>query len=331
MSGLITLTHSTIVPFDGEERDIETTIVARVDAATDVVLLTLSAVDGAELPAWQPGAHIDVLLGNGITRQYSLCGDPNDRTSYTIGVLNAPASRGGSRYVHEALHVGTPLTIRGPRNHFELVDAERYVFIAGGIGITPIAAMLREVEKTGKPWTLYYGGRTVGSMALRGELEALGDRVSIWPEDTAGFMDLATILGSPEDGSVVYTCGPEPLLAAIEKICDATWPDGALHYERFAAKVVEGATDTAFEIELAKSGRRVSVPADKSVLETLEEVGVHILSSCGEGTCGTCETPVLEGEVDHRDSVLTKDEQSRNDCMMVCVSRSKCPLLVLDA
>ncbi|MCA4134837.1 PDR/VanB family oxidoreductase [Arthrobacter sp. M4] len=330
MSALATLTHSSTVTFEEEEREIKTTVVARLDAATDVVLLTLAAADGSELPAWRPGAHIDVLLSNGITRQYSLCSDPDDRSSYTIGVLNAPASRGGSRYVHESLHVGTSLTIRGPRNHFELVDAQRYVFIAGGIGITPIAAMLREVENAGKPWMLYYGGRTVSSMALREELESLGDRVSIWPEDTAGFMDLATILGSPDEDTVVYTCGPEPLLAAIEKICDARWPEGSLHYERFAAKAIEGATDTAFEVELAKSGRRITVPADKSVLETLGENGVHILSSCGEGTCGTCETPVLEGEVDHRDSVLTKDEQSRNDCMMVCVSRSKCPLLVLD-
>lgn len=331
MSGLLTLTHDTAPDLQAEEREIATTVVARVDAATDVVLLTLSPVDGSQLPAWQPGAHIDVLLDNGITRQYSLCGDPEDLRSYTIGILNAPASRGGSRFIHESLEVGSSLTIRGPRNHFELVNAERYIFIAGGIGITPIAAMLREVEKAGKPWTLYYGGRTAGSMALREELEALGDRVTIWPEDTSGFMDLAGILGSPDDKTVVYTCGPEPLLVAIERICEATWPHGALHYERFAAKVIEGAADTPFEIELAKSGRRVSVPADKSVLKTLEEVGVHILSSCGEGTCGTCETPVLAGEVDHRDSVLTKDEQSRNDCMMVCVSRSKCPLLVLDA
>jgi ferredoxin-NADP reductase len=329
-SGLMTLTSSTSVALEEDEREIKTSVVARIDAATDVVLLTLAAADGSELPVWEPGAHIDVVLDNGITRQYSLCGDPNDRSSYTIGVLNAPASRGGSRYVHESLHVGMPLTVRGPRNHFKLVDAKRYVFIAGGIGITPIAAMIREVEQSGKLWSLYYGGRTAGSMALREELEGFGDRVSIWPEDTSGFMDLASILGSPDEDTVVYTCGPEPLLAAIEKICDATWPAGALHFERFAAKVVEDATDTTFEVELARSGRRVTVPSGRSVLETLGEVGVHILSSCGEGTCGTCETPVLEGEVDHRDSVLTKDEQSRNDCMMVCVSRSKCPLLVLD-
>jgi ferredoxin-NADP reductase len=328
-TGLMTL-NSTTPALEEDEREIKTTVVARTDAATDVVLLTVAAADGSELPAWAPGAHIDVLLGNGITRQYSLCGDPDDLSSYTIGILNAPASRGGSRYVHESLHIGTALTIREPRNHFGLVDAARYVFIAGGIGITPIAAMIREVKEKGKPWKLYYGGRTAGSMALREELETLGEHVSVWPEDTNGFMDLAAILGSPDDGSVVYTCGPEPLLAAVERICNATWPEGALHYERFAPKVIEGATDTAFEIELAKSGRRITVPADKSTLQTLGENGIHILSSCGEGTCGTCETPVLEGEVDHRDSVLTMEEQGRNDCMMVCVSRSKCPLLVLD-
>lgn len=324
------MTHSDTVHLVEEEIDISTTVVTRLDAAMDVVLLTLSPTDGTELPAWRPGAHIDVLLGNGITRQYSLCGDPADRRSYTIGVLNAPASRGGSRYVHEHLFEGAELTIRGPRNHFELADADRYIFVAGGIGITPIAAMLRKVQAAGKPWTLYYGGRTAASMALRDELAAFGEQVVFWPQDTHGIMNLAEILGSPDEGTVVYTCGPEPLLAAVEKICEATWPTGALHFERFAPKIVETAKDTAFEVELAKSGRRITVPADKSVLETLGEAGIHILSSCGEGTCGTCETPVLEGDVDHRDSVLTKDEQSRNDCMMVCVSRAKCPLLVLD-
>jgi ferredoxin-NADP reductase len=330
MTETTTLTHSDTVALVEEETDIETTVVSREDAATDVVLLTLAPTDGGELPRWTPGAHIDVLLGNGITRQYSLCGDPADRSSFTIGVLNSPASRGGSRYVHESLLEGSRLTIRGPRNHFELVDADRYIFIAGGIGITPIAAMLRQADAAGKEWTLYYGGRTSSSMALREELARHGDRVVFWPQDTKGIMNLAEILGSPEPGTVVYTCGPEPLLAAVERICDATWPANALHFERFAPKVVETAKDTAFEVELAQSGRRITVPADKSVLATLGEAGIHILSSCGEGTCGTCETPVLEGDIDHRDSVLTKEEQSRNDCMMVCVSRAKCPLLVLD-
>jgi ferredoxin-NADP reductase len=306
------------------------TVVGRADAAADVVFLTFAAVDGSDFPVWGPGAHIDVALGNGIVRQYSLCGDPSDRSTITIGVLNAPASRGGSRYVHDSVHVGDTISLRGPRNHFPLVDAERYLFIAGGIGITPIAAMIREVERRGRPWSLVYGGRTLASMALRSELQSLSETVTLWPQDTHGIINLPDVLGSPADTTAVYTCGPEPLLAAVESICDATWPAGTLHLERFAPKVVEHAVDQSFEVELARSGRRVTVPAHRTVLETLADAGVHILHSCGEGTCGTCETPVLEGTVDHRDSVLTKEEQARNDCMMVCVSRASCPLLVLD-
>jgi ferredoxin-NADP reductase len=211
-----------------------------------------------------------------------------------------------------------------------LVDATRYLFIAGGIGITPIAAMIREVENRGKPWTLVYGGRTSSSMAFRDELSSHGARTTLWPQDTRGIIDLATVLGSPDGETAVYTCGPEPLLAAVEAICSDRWPAGSLHLERFTAKKVDTAQDTAFEVELAKSGLRLTVPADKSVLHVLEEAGTRILSSCGEGTCGTCETTVIEGTIDHRDSVLTPEEKDENSCMMVCVSRATCPLLVLD-
>ncbi|AZG47539.1 cytochrome P450 [Gordonia insulae] len=313
------------------ESVIEATVINRVDAADDVVFITFAAQDGSPLPPWAPGAHIDVQLGPDLVRQYSLCGDPADRRSYTIGVLNAPASRGGSRYVHSSIHLGDTVVIRGPRNHFPLVDAQRYLFIAGGIGITPIAAMVRAAEARGKAWTLVYGGRTLESMALRKEFEAFGiDRVTLWPQDTHGIIDLPQVLGSPDTGTAVYTCGPEPLLTAVEEICNASWPSGACHVERFTPKVIDHSADSEFEIELASSGRVITVPADQSVLTSLADAGVHILSSCGEGTCGTCETPVVAGEIDHRDSILTAEEQARNDCMMVCVSRAKCPRLVLD-
>ncbi|MGW4337868.1 PDR/VanB family oxidoreductase [Rhodococcus koreensis] len=330
MTEFTSLSPSSTVTLDAGGRKIETTVIARVDAASDVILLTLAAQDGAQLPSWTPGSHIDVHVQGAVVRQYSLCGDPDDRYSYTIGVLDAPASRGGSRHIHQTLRTGDSLTIGGPRNHFELVDAPRYVFIAGGIGITPIAAMLREAERAGKRWTLVYGGRTTESMALREELATFGDRVTFWPQDIAGIIDLPTVLGLPDDSTAVYACGPEPLLAAIENICDSAWRPGALHLERFAAKEIDDADDAQFELELAQTGRRLTVPQGTTVLDALADSGVHILSSCGEGTCGTCETPVLDGVVDHRDSVLTKDEQDRNDCMMVCVSRAKSRLLVLD-
>ena len=330
MSELTITSHNSTATMVDDERQLEATVVARVDAASDVVLLTLGAQDGAPLPVWTPGAHIDVHLDGDIVRQYSLCGDPTDRSTYTIGVLDAPAGRGGSRHIHQSLHVGDGVRISEPRNHFELIDAARYLFIAGGIGITPIAAMLRKAQEAGTPWTLIYGGRTLASMALREEFTAYGEQVALWPQDTHGLLDLPTILGAAGDQTAIYACGPEPLLAAIEAITDTTGNSAALHLERFAPKDNSGAIDTAFHIELAQTGRVIPVPADATVIDVLAEAGIHILSSCREGTCGTCETPVLDGVVDHRDSVLTREEQDNNDCMMVCVSRSKCPRLVLD-
>ncbi|GGG26456.1 ferredoxin [Rhodococcoides trifolii] len=330
MTDQLSTSHSSTATLEEDDREIRATVIERVVAADDVILLTLAASDGAPLPPWRPGAHIDIHLGNGLVRQYSLCGDPDDRTTFTIGVLNAPAGRGGSSYIHQSVHVGDEVTIAGPRNHFEIEPAGRYLFIAGGIGITPIAAMIGEAIRSGTPWALVYGGRTEQSMALREELVALGDSVTLWPQDTSGLIDLSRVLGSPEPGTAIYACGPEPLLGAIETICKATWNAGALHLERFTPKAIDDSADTAFELELAQSGRRITVPAGGTALAALAEAGVHILSSCGEGTCGTCETPVLEGVVDHRDSVLTTEEQDCNDCMMVCVSRAKGPLLVLD-
>jgi ferredoxin-NADP reductase len=312
-----------------EEAHFIARVVAKDTGADDVVFLTLEADDGSELPPWKPGAHIDVVLANGLTRQYSLCGDPNDEMHFVVGVLKAHTSRGGSQFIHEELSVGDAITVRGPRNHFRLVEAERYLFIAGGIGITPIAAMIREVEALDKPWDLVYGGRTANSMALRDELVGYG-RTTLWPQDEKGIIDLAGVLASPSAEVAVYACGPEPLLLAVEAICEKSWPAGALHLERFGAKKVDTTADQAFEIELASSGLRLTVPADKSVLHVLEDAGVRVLSSCGEGTCGTCETDVLEGTVDHRDTVLSPEDKASNSCMMVCVSRASCPLLVLD-
>lgn len=310
--------------------EIAVRVAKRIDAAEGVALLTLTPVDGQPLPDWSPGAHIDVVMNDILERQYSLCGDPRDRSSYTIGVLKEERGRGGSRHMHEEASEGSIVKIRGPRNHFELVDSERYLFIAGGIGITPIAAMAREVHRRGKPWRMIYCGRRLETMALREEFGQYGDRVTFWPRDTHGRISLPDVLQSPREGTAVYTCGPAPFTEAIEEICEASWPRGSLHVERFTPKQFDDSENTEFEVELAQRGYRLTVPKDRSVLDTLEAAGVHVLSSCGEGTCGTCDTAVLAGEVDHRDSVLTKEEQDRNDCMMVCVSRAKCPKLVLN-
>ncbi|GAA2877212.1 PDR/VanB family oxidoreductase [Pseudonocardia halophobica] len=316
---------------DTPEPELDLVLDKKEILADGVVQLTLRDPAGADLPAWEPGAHVDLVLTDGLTRQYSLCGDPAERSVLQVAVLREPAGRGGSAHVHDVLAEGDTVRVRGPRNHFALVAAPRYLFLAGGIGITPILPMIAAAEVAGADWRLVYGGRTRASMAFRDRLEERHpDRVDVRPQDETGLLDLAALLGEPAEGTAVYCCGPEPLLAAVEERC-AAWPAGTLHLERFAPKA--GADDgprEAFEIELAQTGTTLTVPADRSILEVVEEAGVGILSSCREGTCGTCETGLLEGVADHRDSVLTAEEQAANDAMMICVSRSCSARLVLD-
>jgi ferredoxin-NADP reductase len=321
---------TTVTPV-GDEYEADAIVESRYEAAEDVVVLTLREAGGHPLPRWDPGAHIDLLIpaadGTG-ARQYSLCGDPADQHEWRVGVLREPDGRGGSAHVHDALHPGTQVRIRGPRNHFPLLPSPRYVFIAGGIGITPILTMVAAAEAAGAEWELVYGGRRRASMAFLDELTDA--RVTIRPQDETGLLDLDDLLGTPRADTLVYCCGPEPLLAAVEERC-ASWPAGSLRVERFAPKpVAEPVLAGAFEVELAQSRLTLTIPPDRSILEVAEEAEVRVLSSCSEGTCGTCETAVLEGEPDHRDSVLTDEEQEANDCMMICVSRSRCPRLVLD-
>jgi ferredoxin-NADP reductase len=307
----------------------ELVVAERTPVADGVVSLVLEHPGGQDLPAWTPGAHVDLVLGPDLTRQYSLCGSPADRGRWRLGVLLDEGGRGGSRFVHERLEAGARLPVRGPRNHFPLVASERYVFVAGGIGITPILPMVAQAQATGADWTLFYGGRRSASMAFRDELGAYGERVVLRPEDEHGMLDLATIL-APQQDTLVYACGPEGLLQAVEQRC-AAWPPGSLHVERFAAKpVAEGAVATGFEVVCQRSGITVTVPPDRSILEVVQEAGVNALSSCLEGVCGTCETAVVEGSPDHRDSLLSEEEKEAGDFMMICVSRSNSPRLVLD-
>ncbi|MFE8990404.1 PDR/VanB family oxidoreductase [Streptomyces collinus] len=302
-------------------------IVQRREFAAEGVLdLTLRHPLGELLPAWEPGAHVDVLLGPGLERQYSLCGDPADRSAWRIAVLREPAGRGGSAHVHEQLGEDAKVRVRGPRNNFRLEPAPRYRFVAGGIGITPILPMLAAAEAAGAEWTLLYGGRTRGSMAFGGELGRYGDRVTFAPEDETGLLDLPSVLDDVPEGTLVYCCGPGPLLDAVEARC----PSGVLRVERFQPKEQETGDNTAFEVELARSGRTLTVAPDVSVLDAVRAAGVEVLYSCTEGTCGTCETDVLDGEPDHRDSVLTDDERATGETMLICVSRCRGGRLVLD-
>jgi ferredoxin-NADP reductase len=297
--------------------------------ASGVVSLELQHESRAEeLPPWTPGAHIDVILPSGSVRQYSLCGNPDNRAGFRIAVLRELQSRGGSAYIHDTLAVGDSVLVRGPRNNFPYVASNRYRFIAGGIGITPILPMIAKADAAGADWRLLYGGRTRTSMAFLTQLGPYVNRVKIAPQDETGLLDLDGWLKNPEPDCLVYCCGPEPLLTAVEARCGG-WPDGVLRIERFKPLISEQVNDE-FEVELRQSNVTLTVPADKSIVQTIEDAGIAVSFSCLEGICGTCETRVIEGIPDHRDSILSNEEKAENRTMMICVSRSCTKRLVLD-
>jgi ferredoxin-NADP reductase len=305
-------------------------VTAKEAASDGVVVLTLAHPDGSRLPDWAPGAHIDLVLPNGVTRQYSLCGSRWDAFSYRVGVLRELDGRGGSAYVHDVLRVGDTVGVGGPRNNFALAPSPRYLFIAGGIGITPLLPMVHQADLLDADWDLLYGGRRRSSMAFLDELAGYGERVHVRPEDEYGLLDLPAWLDPVQPGVMIYCCGPGPLLDAVERAC-AGRPAHTLRTERFVAKE-QGAPvrDLPFEVQLARTGAQVTVTPDVSVLDAVRTVGVDVLSSCQQGTCGTCETGVVEGTPDHRDSILADDERAVGDCMFICVSRSCTDRLVLD-
>lgn len=309
----------------------------RFRASSTVAALVLEHPEGAELPAWEPGAHVTLHLPGGLERQYSLCGEPADRGTYRLGVLLEPAGRGGSAWVHEHLHEGDHIAVSGPRNHFELVSGARHHFLAGGVGITPILPMVRRCQEQGTDWRLTYLGRSRESMAFLDELGGLGDvgrvdgRVHVHCDERSGVADIGQILGAAPDDCLVYACGPEGLLRAVETVM-ATRPTGSLRVERFAPQDPggEAAPERPFTVTFTRSGITTEVPADASILDVAEKHGLAIDYSCREGTCGTCETAILSGRADHRDSVLSPEEQETHETMLICVSRSLTPVIELD-
>ena len=322
--------HTTSVTVVTREFEADVRVESKQEVADGVVALTLRQIADSPLPRWSPGAHVDLILDGVPTRQYSLCGDPADHHLWRLGVLRDPAGGGGSRFVHDQLRAGDTVRVRGPRNNFELAASPRYQFIAGGIGITPILPMIAAAQAAGADWRLLYGGRRRASMAFLPELTRYGHGVTVAPQDETVLLDLDSLLGTPRPDTLVYCCGPEPLLAAVEERCRA-WPPRSLHVERFSARPLTAPVRAeAFEVELARSELTLTIPLDRSILDVVEEAGVGVLSSCAEGTCGTCETAVLDGLPDHRDSVLTEEERRAGDCMMICVSRSCTERLVLD-
>lgn len=292
----------------------------------------LAPVGDGTLPQWQPGAHVDIHLPSGTVRQYSLCGDPADRSRYRIAVLELSQGRGGSVEVHRELRPGVRIKVGEPRTEFALVDAERYVFVAGGIGITPILPMIREVEARGREWTLVYGARTAQHFTFGRDLTGIDPtRVRLVPRDTDGVPDLAAIASEAGDAHV-FVCGPTALMDALVEGMDRQGKAEQLHLERFTPLAAAPAADgvDTFEVELADSGLVVVVGSGETVLEAVRRAGVDKASSCEMGFCGTCETRVVSGAIEHHDDLLTEAERDRGDTMMICVSRAACPRLVLD-
>ena len=300
--------------------------------AEDIVKLRLVAP--RPLPRWTPGSHIDVECGTpDISRQYSLCGDPNDASALEIAVLRERDSRGGSAWVHASVREGDWLKIRGPRNHFRLDEsAMSLIFIAGGIGITPIAAMAQRAKELQIDYTLHYSGRSRRSMAFVDPLAALHEeRLRIYTRDEGRRNDLAALLATPREGTKVYACGPLRMLEALEQYCSA-WPDDSLRIEHFVSTkgTLDPSKEHAFDVTLKDSGVTLNVAADQTLLQALRAANIDIQSDCEEGLCGSCEVRVLEGRVDHRDVVLTKAEREAHNKMMSCCSRAQGARLIVE-
>jgi cytochrome P450/ferredoxin-NADP reductase len=310
----------------------------------DVRLITLEPADGEPLPAVEPGAHVDVFLpdhapltgGGPAVRQYSLTGDLRAaRNRWQIAVRRQATGRGGSRWLHDEVSRGDVLQTGYPRNNFRLVGAPAYLFLAGGIGITPIVPMAIQAERAGIPWRLHYIGRSIEGLPFAGRLP--GAAATLWTTKPDGRPDLGRLLEGAPEGTAVYCCGPAAMLDEAEaRHASGTgpWSRVSLHVERFTQRTAAAADDEAdagFRVYLQRSDLTVTVQPGCSVLSAMAEAGVLIPSTCREGICGSCETTVLQGDIDHRDSVLSPEERARNDTMMVCVSRARSPRLVLDA
>lgn len=302
-------------------------VIERRKVATDVVEIVLAADAGA-LPAWTPGAHAEIELPNSLIRQYSLTGGQIDDGRWRIAVLREADGRGGSRYMHDDLPMGSKVRVRPPRNHFPLSGAGPILLIAGGIGITPMIPMMAASDARGRSSHLLYLGKARAGMAYAGDLEArVPDRVTVWPAQEKGRFDLSGYLSALPAVTTVYCCGPERLIQAVEQACETYGL--TCRVERFAPAEFDVGTNAPFEIELRSTGEVLPVAADETILSVLGRRGIFVQSTCQQGTCGTCEVGVVEGEILHRDSVLTKEEHAAGDTIMVCVSRCAGKRLVL--
>lgn len=300
--------------------------------ADSVVSVRLGALDGTPLPDWEPGSHIDLVLPVGLVRQYSIVeSDPRQRW-YRIAILRDPASRGGSEYVHLFLRPGQHVTIRPPLNHFQLTAAQEYLFIAGGIGITPILSMVDAVDARTATWHLHYAGHSRTAMAFMDRLALYEDRVTCWDSAAGRRLDLERVIPPTRPGLVIYACGPSRLIEAIHDTAHkARWHDQDIHFERFkVSSRPTASTNRPLVVRAARTGKSVEIASDETILSSLTRAGIKVASSCMSGLCGTCEVKVLGGQPDHRDDVLTPAQREAGDRMLVCVSRALSKQLTLD-
>jgi ferredoxin-NADP reductase len=308
-------------------------IVGRREDADGIVVLDLVPAEGGALPAFEPGAHVDVDIGPDLVRQYSLCGEPSRTDRYRLGILRDPASRGGSAAIHERFHVGARIRISPPRNNFPLAEGAAAVLLGGGIGITPLLAMAHRLHAEGLPFTLHYCARSRDKAAFLQDLAsapyARDVRLHFDDEEPAQRLDPRRDFPAPASGAHLYVCGPTGFMDWVIAAAGVLgFPEDRVHKEYFGAEV--DTRGDAFEVVLSRSGRAVPVAAGQSIVAALKTVGVKVEVSCEQGVCGTCLCEVLEGTPDHRDSYLTDEEKAGNDQMMLCCSRAKTPRLVLD-
>jgi vanillate monooxygenase ferredoxin subunit len=305
-----------------------------IDAA-DIAVLELSPLAGQSLPRFEAGAHIDVELPRGAVRQYSLCNDPRETGRYEIAVLRDPHSRGGSAAVHDELAEGQLIRIGPPRNHFALVPARRTLLLAGGIGITPLLSMAERLAATGEDFALHYCTRSAARTAFARRIQAapFAGQVHFHHDDGPApqRLNLPAVLGAPRADTHIFVCGPGGFIDAVRRTAaEQAWPGSQIHFERFSAPAADTSGDRAFELQLARSRRTLTVPAGQTVVQALRAHGVVVQVSCEQGVCGTCLTRVLEGQPEHRDSYLTDEEKRCNDQFTPCCSRARGERLVLD-
>lgn len=315
---------------DSTEPCLETFISSVSYGARDINIYELKPLYAEHLPPSEPGAHIDLVLPSGLTRQYSLLEAADHPKSYKIAVKRDPQSRGGSRFLHEQARVGAKIIIHQPRNNFKLLEtAPHSILIAGGIGVTPIYSMIRKLTALGRPWTLYYACRARADAVFFGELSQLKNvHFHFDIENSGEVLDIGRVVASAPPGTNFYCCGPLPMLDAF-KAATADIPSNCVHVEYFSGEPAK-IGETTFVVELLKSSWEFTVPPDKSILEVLLEAGLELQHSCLQGVCGACETGVISGVPDHRDMLLTDDDKRKNKSMMICCSRSKSGRLVLD-